>query len=134
MRSVIHPAGAALLLAACGTAAAPERSAEVPDPRKGEEVRQVCFTSQIRSWTPEGRRAVVVEKGRNDFYLLELVGPCQPQDAFTSIGLISRVGGGSCLSSGDRLVTDASYNDGFCSIRSIHRWNKDAKPADQPEG
>ena len=42
------------------------------------------------------------------------------------IGLVSR-GGGSCLSTGDKLVTDARYNDGSCSIRRIYKWNKDAE-------
>ena len=41
-----------------------------------------------------------------------------------------RVGGGSCLESGDKLVTDERYSMGACSIRKIYKWNKDAaKPA-----
>ena len=124
-RAVLLLAGVCVA-AACQTSTETEKTPEAPDPRRGEQVRQVCFASQIRGWQPEGRRSVVVEKGVKDHYLLELIGPCQPQDAFTSIGLISRIGGGSCLSEGDRLVTDARYNDGFCSIRAIYRWNPDA--------
>jgi hypothetical protein len=43
-----------------------------------------------------------------------------------SIGLISPVGGGLCLSTGDRLMTDARYNDGTCTIRRIYEWHSDA--------
>ncbi|MDP3739537.1 MAG: hypothetical protein Q8R02_19270 [Hyphomonadaceae bacterium] len=65
-----------------------------------------------------------------DEYKLELIGACEPEDAFTSIGLVSRVGGGSCLSPGDQLMTDSRF-DGSCSIRRIYEWHKDAgKPAD----
>jgi len=92
-RAVLLLAGACVA-AACQTSSETDKPAEKPDPRRGEQVRQVCFASQIRSWQPEGRRSVVVEKGVKDQYLLELIGPCQPQDAFTSIGLVSRIGGG----------------------------------------
>ena len=97
-----------------------------PDPRQGEEVRSVCFTSQIRNWRENDRRSIIVERGLRDEYKLELIGTCQPEDAFLSIGLVSRVGGGSCLTQGDELVTDSRYNDGSCAIRRIYRWNKDA--------
>jgi len=117
-------ATAALLLSACQT---PESRADAkPDPRQGEQVSQICFTSQIRNWRELDRRSVIVERGLKDEYKLELAGTCEPQDAFTSIGFVSRVGGGSCLSTGDRLVTDARYNDGSCLISRIYKWNEDA--------
>lgn len=97
-----------------------------PDPRQGKEVREICFSDQIRNWRANDNRSVIVEKGFKQEYKLELIGTCQPQDAFTSIGFISRVGGGLCLSTGDRLVTDARYNDGTCTIRRIYEWHKDA--------
>jgi hypothetical protein len=101
-----------------------------PDPRQGKEVSQICFSEQIRNWRSDDNKSVIVEKGLKEEYKLELIGTCQPQDAFTSIGFISRVGGGLCLSTGDRLVTDARYNDGTCTIRRIYEWHKDAdKPA-----
>ncbi len=120
--------GATLLLAGCQTPAADTAEAE-PDPRQGAEVRNICFQSQIRGWRNLDNRSVIVEVGVRDEYKLELVGTCQPNDAFTEIGLVSR-GGGSCLQTGDQLVTDARYNDGSCSIRRIYEWNKDAKPAE----
>lgn len=131
----IFAAGVLAMLGACASPAADTAVAAAeakPDPRQGEEVRNICFTQQIRNWRANDRRSVIVEVGVRDEYLVELVGTCQPDDAFTSIGLVSRVGGGSCLETGDKLVTDARY-DGSCSIRKIYKWNKDAaKPAGAP--
>lgn len=130
MRNTIHfvlAAAATALFAGCTTPPAEMADAKV-DPRQGEEVRQVCFTSQIRNWRENDNRSVIVEARVRDEYKLELIGTCQPRDAFTSIGLVSR-GGGSCLSTGDQLITDARYNDGSCSIRRIYKWNKDAGQA-----
>lgn len=128
--SFIIAAFLATLSAGCSTPAAktPAELAEAakPDPRQGEEVRNICFTQQIRSWRALDNRSVIVESGVRDEYKLDLIGACQPNDAFTSIGLVSRVGGGSCLESGDKLVTDARYSMGSCSIRRIYKWNKDA--------
>ena len=133
-RNFILAACAAILMAGCSTPA--EQADATPDPRQGEEVRNVCFTQQIRNWRELDNRSVIVEVGVRDEYKLDLMGTCQPSDAFMSIGLVSRVGGGSCLSPGDKLVTDARYNDGSCSIRRIYKWNKDAAkaPAAPPAG
>lgn len=123
----------AAMLSACATPPADPAMAAAeakPDPRQGEEVRSICFTQQIRNWRENDRRSVIVEVGNREEYKLDLIGTCQPQDAFTSIGLISGVGGGSCLAWGDKLVTDTRYNDGSCMIRRIYKWNKDAKPAE----
>jgi len=132
INKTIFTACAALAIAACSTAANTEVAADAkPDPRQGAEVRQVCFSQQIRNWreVKEDRRAVIVEKGLKEEYKLSLIGACQPQDAFLNIGLVSRVGSGSCLSTGDRLVTDARYNDGDCVISKIYEWHKDAPGA-----
>jgi hypothetical protein len=127
----IFSACAALMIAACSTAANTEVADAKPDPRQGAEVKQVCFSQQIRNWrtVKEDRRAVIVEKGLKDEYKLQLIGACQPQDAFLNIGLVSRIGGGSCLSQGDKLVTDARYNSGDCLISRIYEWHKDAPGA-----
>jgi hypothetical protein len=116
------------IAAGCSTAST-EKAEAKPDPRQGAEVRNVCFSSQIRNWRALDNRSVIVEKGLKDEYKLELIGTCQPRDAFTSIGLVSRVGGGSCLEEGDRLITDARYDDGSCSILRIYEWHKDADKA-----
>jgi hypothetical protein len=113
-----------LLLAGCSTSQTADTADARPDPRQGDEVRQVCFTSQIRNWRENDRRSIIIERSLRDEYKLDLIGTCQPDQAFLNVGLISR-GGGSCLSAGDQLVTDAQF-DGSCSIRAIHKWNKDA--------
>ena len=127
-KAIFTACASALMIAACSTAANTEVADAKPDPRQGAEVKQVCFNQQIRNWrtVKEDRRAVIIEKGLKDEYKLELIGTCQPDDAFLNIGLVSRVGGGSCLTTGDKLVTDARYNDGDCSIRRIYEWHKDA--------
>jgi hypothetical protein len=128
MRFVYAAGVAIVLLAACQTKTGDKTEAKV-DPRQGAQVSQVCFSQQIRNWKALDNHSVIVEKGMKDEYKLELVGACEPRDAFTSIGLVSRVGGGSCLQTGDRLVTDSRY-DGVCSISRIYEWHADAKAAD----
>lgn len=131
LKYILAACSSALLIGACTTPAGSADTAEAkPDPRQGKEVQQVCFNSQIRNWRENDHKSVIIEKGLKEEYKLDLIGACQPDQAFTSIGLVSRVGGGSCLSSGDRLVTDARFGDGICSIRRIYEWHKDAdKPA-----
>lgn len=123
----LFAAAAGVLLAGCATPPADIADAK-PDPRQGEEVKNICFAQQIRNWRALDNRSVLVEARMNDEYKLELLGTCNPRDAFLNIGLVSR-GGSSCLSTGDQLVTDARYNDGSCSIRRIYRWNEDASRA-----
>ena len=128
MKNMLSLCAAAFLTAACQTQTTDTTTAAAdakPDPRQGKEVSQICFNSQIRNWRENDRKSVIVEKGVNDEYKLELIGTCEPDDAFLNIGLISRVGGGTCLSSGDQLVTDTRF-DGSCTIRRIYEWHKDA--------
>jgi hypothetical protein len=124
MRHILA-ACAAGFLAACTTPATETAEAK-PDPRQGKEVSQVCFNSQIRNWreNEDDRKSVIIEKDHRQEYKLDLIGACQPDDAFLNIGLTSRVGGGTCLSTGDKLVTDSRF-DGSCSIRRIYEWHKD---------
>jgi hypothetical protein len=121
-------AAVAVMLAACASPPAEVAEAK-PDPRQGEEVNNICFTQQIRNWRELDNRSVIVEANVRDEYKLDLIGTCQPRDAFLNIGLISR-GGSSCLSRGDTLVTDSRFNVGSCSIRRIYKWNKDAGQAE----
>jgi hypothetical protein len=126
LKTILAAGASTLFIAGCSTAPTETAQTKTPDPRQGAEVRNICFQSQIRNWKALDDRSVIVEKNFKEEYKLDLIGTCQPRDAFTSIGLISRVGGGSCLETGDKLVTDARYNDGSCSIRRIYEWHKDA--------
>jgi hypothetical protein len=127
MRLALAAATLGLMLGACSTAPETPQAAATPDPRQGKEVSQICFQSQIRSWKEHDRKSIIVERGIRDEYKLDLIGTCQPDQAFLNIGLISR-GGSSCLSKGDQLRTDAQF-DGQCSISRIYEWNKNATPA-----
>jgi hypothetical protein len=130
-KAIMAACASTLLIAACSTATDTQTADAKPDPRQGEEVRQVCFSQQIRNWrtVKEHRRAVIIQKGLNEEYKLDLIGTCQPDDAFVNIGLVSRMGGGTCLTTGDKLITDARYNDGDCSIQRIYAWNEKANTA-----
>jgi hypothetical protein len=112
-------------IAAAGCTTRSDSANAEPDVRQGAEVRNICFQSQIRNWRTLDNRSVIVEVGVRDEYKLDLIGACDPGDAFMNIGLVSR-GGSSCLSTGDQLVTDARYNSGPCSISRIYEWHKDA--------
>lgn len=122
MRHAFFAVAAALMAAACQTQAEIDAAKAEPDVRQGKEVSQICFSQQIRNWKANDRNSIIVEKNRNQEYKLDLVGSCNPDDAFTTIGLVSRIGGGSCLSSGDRLVTDSRFDAGPCSILRIYEW------------
>lgn len=126
MKSYILAGAAVLMAAACQSPAGTdsEMADAEPDIRQGEEVSQICFSGQIRNWRENDRKSVIVEKTHNDEYKLDLIGTCDPTQAFTTVGLVTR-GASSCLSRGDRLVTDENFG-GSCSIRRIYKWNEDA--------
>jgi hypothetical protein len=117
---------AALSLAACQTPNEGDVARAKPDARQGPEVSRICFSQQIRSWKANDSRSIIVEKNRNEEFKLDLAGPCNPDDAFMNVGLVSRFGGGSCLTSGDRLVTDSRFSGGSCTIHRIYQWLPEA--------
>ncbi|MEM7640502.1 MAG: DUF6491 family protein [Pseudomonadota bacterium] len=132
---------------ACATATTPEaleareqaRAAEVfaDDPRRGEEVKKICFASQIDSFGETTDRAVVVREGR-DYYLIETFGGCFDLDFAQSLAIDSF---SSCLSKGDRIlafdnVFGRSNHTGFnqsCRVKTIYEWDRDAGKADEEE-
>ena len=136
---------------ACATATTPEqqaaqekareeaRAAEVfaNDPRRGEEVRRLCFTSQIDGFGETTKRAVVVREGR-DRYLIETFPGCFDLDWAQSLVIDSFSG---CLSKGDRIF---AFDDVFatrrssgqrlsCRVKTIYEWDRDAKAEDPEE-
>jgi hypothetical protein len=132
MKHLIAVCAAALLAVACQSdGKTADNTSKKPDPRQGKEVTQVCFNQQIRNWRENDHHSIIIEKDFRKEYKLDLAGACNPEDAFTSIGLVSRIGGGNCLSNMDKLVTDSRYaGNGPCYIQHIYEWNKDAgKPA-----
>ncbi|PQA86512.1 DUF6491 family protein [Hyphococcus luteus] len=129
------------LIAAAGMAAAVMNAAafaehhegdeaEAPDPRIGEEADRICFASTINGWrSVKGEDDVVLlQRGVNDWYRVELNGGCR-ESIFRSaiaIGIDSRPGGG-CVTRGDVIIVKDS--PGFtrrCMISRIYKWDEDA--------
>ena len=118
------------LIASAAFAAEPA----APDPRRGEEVDHICFASTIDGFrTLKGvDDAVLLERGVNDWYYVELVGTCsESQLRFAqSVAIVSRPSGG-CVTRGDTLVfsDSAFFNDrpierNRCVIRRIYKWDE----------
>lgn len=120
--------------------------AKAADPRRGEEVDRICFAQNINGWrSVKGEDDVVLlERGVNDWYRVELNGGCR-ESIFRSaitIGIDSRPAGASCVSRGDVIVVKDS--PGFtrrCMISRMYKWDEDAaeemegvEDADAPEG
>ena len=136
-------------VAACATATTPEaleareqardeaRAAQVfaNDPRRGEEVKKICFASQIDSFGETTDRAVVVREGR-DYYLIETFGGCFDLDFAQSLAIDSF---SSCLSKGDRIfafdnVFGRNDHSGFkqsCRVKTIYEWDRDANDSEE---
>lgn len=104
------------------------RSSAIERGQAGEQVDRICFTRQIDSWQRLDERSIVVRRGMNDYYRLELMGACDPRDAFVAIQLESR--SGMCLSQGDRVRFDRDRSGLSCSIRRIHEWIPAEEEAD----
>jgi hypothetical protein len=137
MRALIALAAVALAAAACQSSqqVETERSAALEAEiaaRQGAEIDRVCFTRNINGWRPLGRRAVLVRQSVRDWYMLDLVGSCEPAWAFNTIALRSRPAGGSCLTRGDTLITDDVAVPGRCMIDAIYEWDEGA-PVEAPE-
>jgi hypothetical protein len=100
------------------------------DPRIGEEVQQICFASNVNSWSDvdNDRHAVILRMNVKDYYKLKITPGCDPQWAMSTIALVRR-GGSNCYSRGDRIKTDADPFRGYgtaCMITKINKWDPDA--------
>lgn len=115
-----------------------EKEGLLSDPRVGEKVDRICFQRSIDGWrTAKGfGRAVLLNRGVNDWYLVKVSGACRANDfAFAhKIGIESRPAGG-CVRRGDViLVEGAGRSVNRCFIRSINRWDDDAEaPQEEDE-
>ncbi len=95
--------------------------------KQGEPVRRVCFTRSINGWRALGRKSLLLSKGVNDWYKLDLVGTCDPKWAFDTIAIQTRPAGASCLTRGDRIATPDRAVSGNCVITDIYRWDDKAE-------
>ncbi len=122
------------MLAACAptdTTPADNDVAEAPDPRRGEEVKKVCFSSQIDSFGETTRRTVVVRKSIKERYLIETYS-CFNLDHAQGLSFDTF---SSCISKGDYLFAfDSPFVSGSdksfknrCAIKAIYKWDPDAE-------
>src|SRR5690554_423838 len=91
----------ALLLVLTGCQGSSSRSEELVNGTAGEQMSQICFTRNIRSWHELDSQTIVLRANRDDYYRLELSGGCNGRNAFTHIEVRSR--SGSCLGVGDEV-------------------------------
>jgi len=124
-----------LISGALGAAALFSSALAGDDPRQGEQVRSICFARSIDNFrTIKGEDDVVLlEKGVNDWYRVELSGACGYRHLrfAQAISIDSRPSGG-CVRRGDILVFhDSAFGgrDRFkrrCFISDIYEWDPDA--------
>jgi len=109
----------AILLGSCQGSDGSRQQA-VLDGSQGERVSSVCFLRDIRNWYALDERTVILQKGRDEYYRLNLIGACDPRQAFLTLRTESR--SGICLSAGDQISFPQDH--GFsCSIGSIYEWH-----------
>ena len=104
--------------------------------RRGAEVGEVCFMRGIQGWSPLGDHALLLRRGVNDWYMVELTGVCRPDEAFAgaSLAVGRTVGGSSCLRPGDNVATrEPGVGSMVCAITSIYEWDEDAPVPETPE-
>jgi len=105
------------------------------DPRRGDEVKRLCFASQIDSFGETTKRAVVVREG-GDHYLIETFGGCFDLDWAQSLAIDSAT---SCLSKGDRILAfDSAFvrHDDVgrrhsCRVKAIYEWDQGGEESDE---
>ncbi|NNE57711.1 MAG: hypothetical protein HKN36_06345 [Hellea sp.] len=114
-------------------------AAYADDVRLGEQTDKICFTRNIDGFRSAMRNTVILDRGVNDEYIVEVMGGCQNLKWAQAIELDSNM---SCLSKFDNLVV---YDSAFgtnntpgsverCPIKSIHKWNRDAKEKSEDDG
>ncbi len=102
--------------------------------RLGPEVERICFGRSINGWkTVDGHGdAVLLSKGVNDWFLVEVSGNCRASDFkfAQTIGIESRPAGG-CIRRGDYILVESG--GGFtnrCFIQGVYEWNDDLPEAE----
>ena len=105
------------------------------DPRLGEEVDTVCFTSGLSGFYEIGNRAIVLRRSVDELYVVR-TGYCRTLRHVEGLRI---TGPGGCLKRGDRLeVYDHPFprqgerNDRpeRCLVMAIHHWRD--LPVDAP--
>ncbi|WP_300392503.1 DUF6491 family protein [Henriciella sp.] len=135
MQTLTLGAAAAAMLAACSSAPSNEEEMAdwMNDARLGEKVDRICFQSSIDNFRMATKNTVIVEKGVNKEYLIEVMGSCHDLAHANALSFDTFPGSG-CISKGDSIYGYDSVfgrdNTGIppmrCPISSIYEWNEDA--------
>lgn len=107
------------------------------DPRIGEEVNRICFSSGINRWSAvEGEDgAILLDRAVNDWHLVKITKGCD-EKRVKRAGAILLEGkpGSSCLARNDSISLveygGVKYN---CRIKKINKWNVDGAAPDVGE-
>ncbi|HRX73676.1 MAG TPA: DUF6491 family protein [Hyphomonas sp.] len=136
MRPSFALAVACLALAGCATAADSEPKPKgvakyEGDPRLGEKVDKLCFTSNIDSFGNNTRDTFTVREGR-DYYLIEVFGSCLSLEHAMTVRLPTS---SICLRPGDHVIVsdsltghgDGAFSTQRCTVNAIYNWDPKAK-------
>ena len=134
VKEIVSGVIAGLIAASTSVSASAETAAD-SDPRIGEEVDKICFRSTINSWrtVDDLDDAVLLQRGVNDWYYVELIGGCSNRilRSALSIGIGGRPSG-ACVTSGDIIIVrDNPAATRRCAVRRIYRWDDDAITAEE---
>ena len=119
-------------------ASQPVMAGEGGDPRIGEDVNKICFSTDINRWrSVKGEDGVILlDRSSNEWYRAEISEGCSER-------LISRAQlvqfdsnpGTSCLHLNDKIIVHSygalSYS---CRIKRISRWDHTAPAPDDESG
>lgn len=93
--------------------------------RQGPSVSRVCPGGND-DWRALDDDILLLE-ARDQWYMVELSGPCDPDSAFG--GIVTRTSGGSsCIARGDDVYTGPPRSGARCVITGLYEWDEDAEP------
>ncbi|MEQ8936721.1 MAG: DUF6491 family protein [Amphiplicatus sp.] len=107
--------------------------AKTPFKPLGEEVTRICFADSINRWrtVKDEPNLLLVDRGANDWYLLELNGKCADKMRQSSTLTLESMPGSSCLAQGDAItVTDSSSLPKTCRVKRIQPWDEKVQSPD----
>lgn len=127
-RAVYPPTkrAAPVIAAALAVCAAAPASAQPAQGVRGPEVSNVCFNRNINNWREMGRGQLLIERGVDDWFLVEMSGGCDAGLSRLTIAIEDR-GGGGCLDAGDRITFSDGAITRQCTVRRIYEWDEDGE-------
>ncbi len=100
----------------------------------GEEVTRICFADSINRWrtVKDEPDLLLVDRGSNDWYMLELNGKCADDMRQSSTLTLESKPGSACIAQGDSIsVTDSSSLPKKCRIVRIQQWDETVQSPDE---